>query len=61
MGNVRRPLILQQFKVGERLVNKKEAMVGRRVVRTVRKICHNGRIKFKRDEREYHPNHFERV
>ena len=61
METVRRALILQQFKVGERVVNKDETIKGKRTVKIVRKICHNGKIKFPRDEREYNPNKFERA
>ena len=61
METVRRSLALQQFKVGERVVNRDDAVRGKRVIRTIRKVCHNGRIKFPRDEREYNPNKFERA
>jgi len=61
MGTIRRTFSLQRFRVGERVVNRKEAIRGKRIIKTIRKITHNGRIKFPRDEREYYPNDFERA
>lgn len=57
----RRIFPLQIFKVGERVVNKDDAIRGRRIVKTIREIRPNGRIQFPRDEREYNPNKFERA
>lgn len=52
---------LQVFRVGERVVDKDEAIRGRRIVRVIEKVFPNWWIQFPKDDKVYHPNKFERA
>ncbi|MEA2112860.1 MAG: hypothetical protein U9P50_02720 [Patescibacteria group bacterium] len=58
---LRKTIVLQQFKVGEKVINREKASQGKRKTLIIEKVLPEGNIKFKGEKGKFNPHNYERV